>query len=100
MAQYAPCPQCKSQEAQEITFTWWGGIVGPKMFNHVKCSKCGTTYNGKTGNSNQQAIIIYVTVTSLIGIAAVLFVRQQAKSSYSNSSLPTGDQSAQIRQLG
>jgi predicted nucleic-acid-binding Zn-ribbon protein len=98
MAQYAPCPKCQSQDAKEITFTWWGGILGPKMFNHVKCSQCGTTYNSKTGNSNQQAIILYVTVTSIIAIAAILFFRsQQAKSSYSNSLLPAGHQSAQIQ---
>ncbi len=97
MAQYAPCPQCKSQEAREITFTWWGGVLGPKMFNHVKCSQCGTTYNSKTGNSNQQAITIYVAVTTVIAIAIVLFLRSQQAKYYNNSALLPEERSAQLQ---
>jgi transposase-like protein len=98
MTQYAPCPNCKSQDAKKITFTWWGGVVGPKMFNHVKCSQCGTTYNSKTGNSNQSAITMYFAVTSVIAIAIVFFFRsQQAKFSYSDSALPAGNQPTQVQ---
>ena len=49
MERYQPCPNCASDKAVALDFTWWGGLVGPKMFTHVKCTKCGTTYNGKTG---------------------------------------------------
>jgi transposase-like protein len=77
MNRYAPCPNCNAQEANEIGYTWWGGIVGPKLFTHVKCSKCGTTYNGKTGKSNQEAIAIYVTFWSIIGIVIVLVIHSQ-----------------------
>jgi transposase-like protein len=71
MAHYQPCPKCASEQAEAIGFTWWGGVVGPKMFNHVKCSKCGTNYNGKTGKSNQQAISIYVILWTIFGIVVI-----------------------------
>jgi hypothetical protein len=58
------------------------------MFHHVECSKCGTTYNGKTGKSNQQAIAIYVTISSVIGIAIVLVFRPQTNTTPNTSWLP------------
>jgi hypothetical protein len=72
MMQHAPCPQCTNTESQAIIFTWWGGILGPKLMNHVKCNKCGTTYNGKTGKSNQQAISTYIAVSTIVGVGAVV----------------------------
>ena len=33
---------------------------------HVKCQNCNTEYNGKTGKSNQQNILIYFVVTFVI----------------------------------
>jgi transposase-like protein len=84
MSEYKPCPKCGAQHPLEVGFTWWGGIVGPKMFSHVQCKQCGNTYNGKTGASNQKAITIYVTVSSLVGLllVAVLYSNR-------NSSSPT-----------
>jgi predicted RNA-binding Zn-ribbon protein involved in translation (DUF1610 family) len=73
-SKYMPCPQCGSSGINDIKavgFTWWGGALGPKMFNHVKCNNCGTTYNGKTGQSNTTNIVIY-TVVSLV-IACIIF---------------------------
>lgn len=71
MERYQPCPNCTSEKAEPVGFTWWGGIVGPKMFNHVKCTQCGTTYNSKTGKSNQTAIAIYVTVSTIFGLVVI-----------------------------
>ena len=65
--QYAPCPQCGSTNAAKVKYTWWGGALGPAMFTHVKCNNCGTQYNGKTGKSNQNSIIIYVLTTFVLG---------------------------------
>jgi hypothetical protein len=48
-----------------VGFTWWGGIIGPKLLNHVKCQRCGTGYNGKSGKSNTTGIVIYSVVLSL-----------------------------------
>jgi predicted nucleic-acid-binding Zn-ribbon protein len=86
MDRYQPCPKCASDKAELIGFTWWGGIVGPKMFTHVKCTKCGTTYNGKTGKSNQQAIAIYVTVSTILGIVVVTTLYPSRNSQQQNNS--------------
>jgi hypothetical protein len=67
--QFAPCPGCGNTWASKIGFTWWGGVVGPAILSHVKCARCGNAYNGKTGRSNTTAIVIYVAVGTLIGVA-------------------------------
>ncbi len=69
MARYARCPECNCRDAEKVTFTWWGGLLGPAMLTHVRCMECGTEYNGKTGKSNQTAIIIYLCVGIGIGLA-------------------------------
>ena len=64
--QYVPCPNCGSTNATKVNFTWWGGALGPTMFTHVKCNNCNTQYNGKTGKSNQNNILIYFLITFVI----------------------------------
>ena len=77
--QYAPCPNCGQMNAKKINYTWWGGALGPRLFNHVKCQNCNTEYNGKSGKSNRQNIIIYFVSLFVIsfcacgGFAAVSF---------------------------
>ena len=44
ITEYAPCPKCGGVKAKKIGYTWWGGAVGPKLYNHVKCESCGTAY--------------------------------------------------------
>lgn len=66
LTQYAPCPSCGSTNATKVKYTWWGGALGPSMFSHVKCTNCNTQYNGKTGQSNTNNIIIYIVVTTAI----------------------------------
>jgi transposase-like protein len=66
MNQFASCPKCSNSIAKQVGFTWWGGVIGPKMFSHVKCQSCGKTYNGKTGKDNTTNIIVYSLVLGLI----------------------------------
>ncbi len=66
--EHAPCPSCRRYAATPVTFTWWGGLIGPKLLHHVRCGGCGTEYNGRTGRSNTTGILVY----SLIGVAIVL----------------------------
>ena len=70
-----PCPYCSCTDPQEIKFTWWGGLLGPKMLHHVKCMQCGKAYNSKTGRSNARAITIYVIVSSIIVIGLLVLLR-------------------------
>jgi hypothetical protein len=39
------------------------------MLTHVKCHGCGLGYNGKTGESNDAKIKIYLIVGTLISLA-------------------------------
>lgn len=68
MAEYAPCPNCECTDADKVSFTWWGGILGPALLTHVRCQECGTAYNGKTGKSNDTAIAIYMIVGAGLGL--------------------------------
>ncbi|MBI1372935.1 MAG: hypothetical protein GC159_09265 [Phycisphaera sp.] len=61
-SEYAACPSCSERKATKVSFTWWGGVIGPSLFTHVKCGGCGTCYNGKTGKSNATAIVVYTIV--------------------------------------
>jgi uncharacterized protein (DUF983 family) len=63
---YAPCPRCGQSTADRVSYTLWGGFIGPKMFTHVKCSSCGKKYNGKTGKDNLINILLYTVVIGII----------------------------------
>jgi uncharacterized Zn finger protein len=71
---YAPCPSCGAEESNKVGFTWWGGFVGPAMLSHVRCGRCGSAYNGKTGQSNTVGIIIYMVVGFVIVLGLMILV--------------------------
>ncbi|HET6249229.1 MAG TPA: hypothetical protein VFE47_16155 [Tepidisphaeraceae bacterium] len=72
------CPKCGCPQFKAVSFTWWGGVLGPKLFSHVKCLNCRAGFNSKTGRSNNTAIGIYIGVSSLIGLVALaLFIIAQ-----------------------
>lgn len=73
MSSQLPCPQCGSADTQRVKFTWWGGVLGPRLFNHVKCNRCGRKYNGTTGKSNTTAIILYSLAAAII-FGAISFI--------------------------
>lgn len=74
--QYVPCPQCRTPDPEKVGFTWWGGLIGPRMLSHVKCRACGKAYNGKTGQDNTTGIVIYSIIVFVIflGIFLLIFV--------------------------
>jgi len=67
------CPKCRDPRSTKVSFTWWGGLLGPRMMSHVKCMGCGTCYNGKTGKSNTTGILIYTFVVLGIVLAFIVF---------------------------
>ncbi len=70
------CPECGSMDVHAVKYTWWGGMLGPKMFHHTKCEECKFTFNSKTRNSNKQAVIKYLVVSTLIAVViAYLFYK-------------------------
>lgn len=72
---YVACPGCGSSNIKKVTYSWWGGALGPRLLNHAKCNDCGMAYNGKTGQSNTTGIVIYSLVVLAIALAlcGVLF---------------------------
>jgi len=66
--EFADCPECGAGGAKRVHYTWWGGVLGPRLLCHVRCKDCGTAYNGRTGNYNTVGIIIY----SAVGLLLVL----------------------------
>ncbi len=60
---YADCPNCRAPgDATKVSFTWWGGMLGPAIINCVRCRQCGTQYNGAHGDYNGVRILIYQLV--------------------------------------
>lgn len=74
MIAYAPCPQCGGTSSEKLKFTWWGGVLGPKLLTHVKCPACGKKYNGKSGKDNTTNIVIYSVVVGVICLALVVVI--------------------------
>jgi hypothetical protein len=69
----ANCPFCGCPGwADKVSFTWWGGLVGPALFSHVKCRNCRREYNGKTGKPNDKAIALYIGIS--VGLAILVLV--------------------------
>ena len=66
MTNYVPCPKCRHTAADRVKFSWWGGVLGPKLLTHVKCQACGNKYNGKSGKPNTRGIVIYSLVIGLV----------------------------------
>lgn len=66
-----PCPRCGGV-SERLKFTWWGGILGPKILSHVKCGSCGYKYNGKSGKDNTTGIIIYSVIVAIFCLALLV----------------------------
>ena len=65
MSNYVACPKCGGA-ADILRFSWWGGVLGPRMLSHVKCRGCGNKYNGKTGAANTGRIALYMLVVGAL----------------------------------
>lgn len=65
------CPRCGSPHLVRPSFTWWGGLIGPKLLNHTDCGSCGLGFNAKTGTSNATAIGIYLGCGVVLGLMVV-----------------------------
>jgi hypothetical protein len=70
------CPQCGSTLTSPVKYTWWGGVLGPRLLHHTKCNACKFLYNSKTRKSNTQGIVIYSVILFVIAFALVFFVRR------------------------
>lgn len=71
----AGCPKCGSKTLSKVKYTWWGGVLGPRMLHHTKCGACRYTFNGKTGKSNTPGIVMYSLILFVVAFAAFYFIR-------------------------
>jgi hypothetical protein len=74
----APCPKCQNPTATPVKFTWWGGLLGPKLFSVVQCARCTTQYSSKTGKTMTRVIILYqgvIFVAIALAFAAYAMIR-------------------------
>lgn len=69
------CPQCNSANTKEVKYTWWGGIVGPKMMNLQHCNACGFQFNRATRKSTRNAVIAYNLVALVLALVIFAAVR-------------------------
>jgi len=67
------CPQCSSDNIHKPSFTWWGGAIGPKLFNHTICRSCSFGFNGDTGEGNRTKIIVYAVVLNVVVVGLFAF---------------------------
>ena len=74
MADGVVCPKCGGAEFAPVKWSLWGGVLGPKLLHHVKCTKCGAKFNGKTGKDNFTAIVIYTVVGCAIGLVIGILI--------------------------
>ncbi len=74
------CPNCQSNNIKSINWTWWGGVIFPRMFNHTKCNDCSFLYNGKSRKSNKN-IVRGFTIASIIStlVTIAIFSRMRNK---------------------
>jgi hypothetical protein len=68
------CPGCSSRATKKVKYTWWGGVLGPGLFNLMKCESCRCQFNGKTGKPALKAIIVYNVVAFAIVFSVVFFL--------------------------
>jgi hypothetical protein len=60
------CPRCNSTNTKSPTFTWWGGVLGPKLLKHTVCADCKLGFNRDTGQPNGGKIAVYTIVVAII----------------------------------
>lgn len=63
---WADCPACGAVDPAKVSYTWWGGFIGPLIINVVRCQECGTQYNGVHGDYNTRRILIYTFVPLIV----------------------------------
>jgi transposase-like protein len=71
------CPKCASKIVTKVKYTWWGGVLGPRMLHHTKCQTCGYTYNSKTRKPNTQGIVMYSVGMFVIVFAVIYFLNSR-----------------------
>jgi hypothetical protein len=70
------CPKCSSTSTSPVKYTWWGGVLGPKLMNLQKCESCRFQFNRSTNKGVANAIIVYNVVVIAVSLLILLAVWQ------------------------
>ena len=69
------CPHCGKASVSRGWFARWGGLLGPALFNAVRCGGCRTLFNGRTGVAISGAMLVYQLIALAVCAAiAVAYV--------------------------
>lgn len=68
------CPKCSSNQTKVVKYTWWGGVLAPKLMNLQKCDACNFLYNRNTRKSVTTAIWVYNIVVIVVTLSIVFAV--------------------------
>lgn len=58
-----------------MKYTWWGGVLGPKLMNLYKCESCRFQFNRATGKGASKAIWTYNIVALVLALVVLFMVR-------------------------
>ena len=73
------CPHCGGRRSTKVTYTWWGGLIGPAIFSLVKCSRCRNQYNRKTGKPVGAVHIMLYTFVPLAVVGGIVLLLALAR---------------------
>ncbi|MBL7042705.1 MAG: hypothetical protein ISR77_28980 [Pirellulaceae bacterium] len=72
--QASPCPRCGSNDEKPVPYSPLMGRHGPRAVDHVRCSACGTQYNGETGREITSRLWRHLLPVLLAGILGLLYI--------------------------
>lgn len=69
------CPKCSGTQTKEIKYTWWGGVLAPKLMKLQKCEGCGFLFNRETNKPVTGAIVGYNMTAAVLAFVIFFVVR-------------------------
>lgn len=71
------CPHCGHTGHRRLSFTLWGGLIGPMLWPTGKCEKCQRQFNRSTGRPLPGLIVAFgyagFAVSVIVGLALLTF---------------------------
>jgi rubredoxin len=68
------CPACGSPDAKKLFYSSQGGFIWTPFLNFMKCRKCGTRFDGKTGQQDPQVpkLMRVISVLIILGFVGLI----------------------------
>ena len=74
MNNQASCPACGSPDVKKLSYSSQGGFIWTPFLNFMKCRKCGTRFDGKTGQLDPQVpkVMRVISVVIILGFLGLV----------------------------